>query len=57
MLIKSNSLGVLHGDVTLTDRYGMIRGTFNKKNEGQNEQNQFVDGHTKKGGNEGLQIN
>ena len=33
----SNSLDYLHGDVTLTDRYGMIRGTFNQKNGGQTE--------------------
>ena len=33
LAVKSNSLDYLGGDVTLTDRYGMIRGTFMQRNE------------------------
>ena len=44
LAVKSNSLDYLGGDVTLTDRYGMIRGTFMQRNESNAEQRHFVDG-------------
>ena len=44
LALVSSTLDYLHGDVTLTDRYGMIRGTFNQKNDGKTAHHQFVDG-------------
>lgn len=44
LAVKSNSLDFLGGDVTLTDRYGMIRGTFMQRNDSGAEQRHFVEG-------------
>ena len=44
--IKSTSLDQLGGDVTLTDRYGMIRGTFMQRNDGMESSSHFIDSNS-----------